>query len=358
MHNPALIAMLYREAQSLISMARELGQDDEVTLVEKQAETLKSALDEAWNPRAALYNYRDRETGVSTRGKILGRLKGSGTIKLKQTFDPPIRLLIEVQAKDPGAKRPQVIISEYVTKGENEVIRGGGFRWCSGGLVATSQQVHEKIGRVQVKSLKKNDKVIVRKLDYTLEDHTLLLPLWAGIPDERTAKVLVGQTILNADRFDRPYGIPACPNVTSKQSDLVCSSVYPAWNQLIGEGLLAYGFREDAARLVIHLMAGVIKNLKQNRAFYERYHADTGLGIGERNAVSGLAPVGLFLQALGVQLISATRVRLEGENPFPWPVTVQFKGTRVLRGLDHTEVIFSNGKSVIVDDPAPCIVSL
>jgi hypothetical protein len=358
MHNPALMAMLYREAQSLTLIVRELGQTDEVELVKKQAERLKSALDEVWNPRTALYSYRDRETGESTRGKILGRLKGPGTIKLKQTFDPPIRLLIEVQAKDPGAKRPQVIISEYVTKGENEVIRGGGFHWRSGGLVATSQQVHEKIGRVQVKGLKKNDKVIVRKLDYTLEDHTLLLPLWGGVPDEQTAKVLVNRTILNADRFDRPYGIPACPNMPSKQADLVCSSVYPAWNQLIGEGMLAYGFREDAARLVIHLMTGVIHNLKQKRAFYERYHADTGQGIGERNAVSGLAPVGLFLQALGVQVISPTRVRLEGKNPFPWPVTVQFKGTKVLRGLDRTEVIFSNGKSVIVDDPTPCLVSL
>jgi hypothetical protein len=200
--------------------------------------------------------------------------------------------------------------------------------------------------------------VIVRKLDYTLEDHTLLLPLWGGIPDEKTVKVLIGQTILNADRFDRPYGIPACPNVPRNQADLVCSSVYLAWNQLIGEGMLAYGFRKDAARLVIHLMAGIIQNLKRKRAFYERYHADTGQGIGERNAVSGLAPVGLFLQALGVQVISPTRVRLEAENPFPWPVTIRFKGLKVLRGLDRTEVIFPNGKSVIVDDPTPCLISL
>ena len=121
---------------------------------------------------------------------------------------------------------------------------------------------------------------------------------------------------------------------------------------------MAYGFRVEAARLVAHFMTGVIKNLKQKSAFYQRYHADTGLGLGERNAVSGLAPVGLFLQILGVQVLAPSRVRLEGKNPFPWPVTVQYKGLRIIRGLDRTEVKFPNGKSVIVDDPAPCVISL
>ena len=358
MHNPALIAMLYREALSLIKMAEHLGQDDELELVRKQVENLKLALDEAWNPRTALYRYRDRETGVSTSGKILGRQKGSGTIKLKQIFEPPIRLLIEVQTKSPGAKRPQVSISEYATKGENEVISGSEFQLHSGGMVATSQQVHGKIGRIQIKGVDSEDKVVVRRLNYTGEDHTLLLPLWAGAPDSQLAQVMVNRTILNAERFDRAFGIPACPLVPNAKADHACLSVYLPWNQLICEGLLAYGFRKEAARLVVHIMTGIIQNLKEKRTFYQRYHAETGQGLGERNAISGLAPVGLFMKVLGVQVLSPTRVRLEGKNPFPWPVTIQYKGLKILRQLDHTEVIFPNGKSVMVDDPVSCIVSL
>jgi len=185
-----------------------------------------------------------------------------------------------------------------------------------------------------------------------------MLPLWAGIPDAQQAQVMTSRNVLNADRFDRPFGIPACPTAPNVEADPTCSSVYLPWNQLICEGMLACGFRQDAARLVAHLMTGVIQNLNQKRAFYQNYHADTGQGLGERNALSGLAPVGLFLQVLGVHVLSATRVRLEGKNPFPWPVTVQFKGLRVVRGLERTEVIFPNGKSVTVEDPAPCIVSL
>jgi hypothetical protein len=358
MHNPALMGLLYREAQSLILMAEQLGLEDDVRLVKKQIESLKSALDEAWNPRTALYRYRDRETGESAPGKVLARRQGSGTIKLKQTFDPPIRLLIEVQTDDTRAKRPQVVISEYATKGENEVLSSGQFQWRSGGMVATSQMVHGKIGRIQIKGLDRKSKVIVRRLGYTGEDHTLLLPLWAGVPDSKQAQVMVKRTILSAERFDRPFGIPACPTVPKAEADSICSSVYLPWNLLICEGMLAYGFHEEAARLVAHLMAGIIQNLKQKRAFYQHYHADTGQGIGERNAVSGLAPVGLFLQVLGVQVLSDTRVRLEGMNPFPWPVTLKYKGLKIIRGLDDTDVIFPNGKSVKVDDPAPCVVAL
>ena len=358
MHNPALMAMLYREGKALIQMAEQLERGDEVGLVEKQLGSLKSALDEAWNPRAALYSYRDRETGVSTSGKVLGRQSGPGTIKLKQEFEPPIRLLIEVQSKDPGAKRPQVIISEYVTKGENEVITPGQFKLRSGGMVATSQQVHGKIGRIQVKGAGTKDKVIVRRLDYSLEDHTLLLPLWAGIPDDQQAQVMLGRTISDAQRFERPYGIPACPIAANSEAEALCASVYLPWNLLICEGLLTYGFRDDAARLVAHLITGIIQNLKQKRAFYQRYHSETGQGIGERNAISGLAPVGLFMQVLGVQVLSPTRVHLEGENPFPWPVSITYKGLKIVRGLEHTEVKFPNGKCVTIDDPVPCIVSL
>jgi hypothetical protein len=358
MHNPALMAMLYREGRCLIKMADRLGRESEVGLVRRQIERLKSALDESWNPRTALYRYRDRQTGESTSGKVLGRLQGSGMIKLKQAFKPPVRLLIEVQTKDPATRRPQVIISEFVTKGENEIIQGGQFHWRSGGMVATSLQVHEKIGRIQLKGVGAKDKVIVRRPDYSGEDHTLLLPLWAGVPDAKQAQLIVKRNLLNADRFDRPYGIPACRTAPNIEADPVCSSVYLPWNQLLCEGMLAYGFRQEAARLVAHLMAGVIQNLKQMRAFYQRYHSDTGQGLGERNALSGLAPVGLFLQVLGVQVLSPTRVRLEGENPYPWPVTVQYKGLKVVRGLERTEVIFPNGKSATVDHPAPCIVSL
>jgi hypothetical protein len=127
---------------------------------------------------------------------------------------------------------------------------------------------------------------------------------------------------------------------------------------MIGEGLLKYHFRSEAADLVSRLMGAVVHSLRENGVFQRYYHADTGEGIGERNALSGLAPLGLFLETLGVRLISNKRVFLTGFNPFPWPVTVKYRGTTILRQQDRTSVTFPNGQNVLVDDPSPMIISL
>jgi hypothetical protein len=66
----------------------------------------------------------------------------------------------------------------------------------------------------------------------------------------------------------------------------------------------------------------------------------------------------LICYASGREILSGTRVKLEGANPFPWDVTINYKGLKVKRGQEKTEVIFANGKSVTVTDIEPVVVSL
>lgn len=355
--SPALLSMLARESACLILIAEKLNRVNEVELVKHQAELLDHAVAAGWDERAALYQYRDIATRLSLAGQVIAKGRGGATLKPKKEFEPRVRLLVEIQTKSPAAKRPTVRLAEYATKEPVEVIAPEQFQWRSGGLVATSQKVYARLGRVDALGLDAKDRIIVRTVDLTQQDHTLLLPLWAGLPDLQRAQTLIGRALLDASRFDRPFGLPACASSSELAADAAFSSVHLPWNGLIGEGLLAYGFHTEAARLVEHMMSAVVKNLKEKSAFYQRYHAETGAPIGERNALTGLAPLGLFLQTLGVTILSATRVRLEGKNPFQWPVTLRYRGLAVIRGLDSTEVVFANGKSVIVADPKPCIVS-
>lgn len=357
-HSPALCAMLYREARCLIRMAGVLGSVDDLSLLELQAGALQKIVKESWNASSAIYCYTDRDTHLSLPGKVLARGKeGAGSFRPKAEFEQPVRLQIEIRTKSHTSKRPEAEIGEYAIKGEPEIIGGHRFQWQSGGLAATSEKVYTRVGRVKVRGLDPKDKVIIRTVDLTFEDLTLLLPLWAGMSDPQHAQALIGRTILAAERFDRPFGLPALPDLPTPEADSVGMSVHLPWNHLIGEGLLAYGFRDEAARLTAHLMNGIIQNLKQMRAFYQRYHAERGTGIGERNSLNGLAPVGLFLHVLGVTILSPTRVRLEGRNPYPWPVTVKYRGLIVVRNLDHTAVTFPNGTSIHVTETAPVVVS-
>ncbi len=113
---PSLYAMLAREAGCLILMAEHLGRKSEAELVKRQAEALENAVQASWDERTALYQYRDPATHLCPKGEIIAQGKGGKPFKPKMQFEQPVRLLIEVQTKNPGAKRPEVRIAELVTK--------------------------------------------------------------------------------------------------------------------------------------------------------------------------------------------------------------------------------------------------
>src|SRR5688572_15560524 len=357
-HSPALEAMLYHEAACLIKMAEQLERNDALTLLHEQAAKLRKSIESTWQPRTGLYHYRDRATGLSLAGKVLVKQQGSGIAETKLKFEGPIRLLIEVQTESPAAKRPQIRIHEYATKPADQVISSSDYQWRNGGATYTTQKVYSRLAKVSVRGLDEADTVVISTLDFTTEDHTLFMPLWACVPDQQRAQTIIGRALLDASRFHRPFGVPAVPALSQPEAESVSQAVHLPWNLLICEGLLKYGFRTDAARTLVHNMTAIIQNLKQNRAFFARYHAEKGTGIGERNSLSGLAPVGLFMKVLGVEILSSARVKLEGENPFPWNVTIQYKGMKIIRGQNKTEVVFANGKSVVVTDMEPTVVSL
>jgi hypothetical protein len=105
-------------------------------------------------------------------------------------------------------------------------------------------------------------------------------------------------------------------------------------------------------------MAAVIASLKKDHCFRRHYHSGNGEGSGDRHILSGLAPLSLFLETLGVRLISNQKVALAGKNPFPWPVTVKYRGLTVMRQKEKSMVIFPDGQTVVVEDPEPRIISL
>jgi hypothetical protein len=357
--SPALSAALYREASLLCKMAELVGRTSDLTLLRKQMETLRRGIEACWDAEAALYHYADCETHLSLPGKILSERQAVPELDLQKEFKQPSRLILRIHGQGEALKRPRVSIKGmFEGKEQTESLDRHDFRFSAAGAVATSKKIYDSVGHFEFEGLSRRDRITLQTVDLTIADQTLLMPLWAGIPDEQRASVLVHRSILNADRFDHPYGLSALPRVLVRDSDPLCLSVHIPWNQLIAEGLLAYGYRKEAARLVAHIMSAIIPNLKRSQSFYRTYHAETGAGQGERDSLHGLAPVGLFLQTLGVEIISPKQVKIRDENPFPWPVTVKYRGLTIARMLDHTEVIFPNGQSAQVSHPAEVLVSM
>jgi hypothetical protein len=268
--------------------------------------------------------------------------------------------LVRVTTASEATTHPELVVHGENTSGQRRVehITHEHFRWFLGKGTFTGERVYARLERVIVKGINPDDQVAVHGMGLSRLDNTLLLPLWAEAPDAKRARSLVKRSITASQRYGRAFGLSACPVRVKDPARSVCSNVHPPWNAMIGEGMLAYGYREEAAALVARLMSAIIQNLKRNHAFSRTYHADSGEGMGERNAIAGLAPLGLFLDTLGVRIYDARRVFLSGFNPFPWPVTVKYRGLTILRRKESTVITFPDGQTATVDDPAPQMVSL
>ena len=356
--SPALSAALFREAQCLIKMAEMLGRNSDTITLKAQSETLRIGIQACWDPDDDSYHYSDRDTHLSLPGKSLSERQAAPLIQLQKKFKQPVRLVIRIQGQNEALKRPHIVITGQLNnQKQTEILETRDFTYSSSGAVATTEKVYTSLGDFEIEGLTRLDRINIQTVDLSIHDHTLLMPLWAGIPGRHDAHGLVYRTILDANQFDHPFGIPALPRLFIKEADAVSNSVHLPWNHLAGEGLLGYGYRRETVRLTAHLMSAVIQNLKRSQSFYRNYHAETGAGLGERNTLQGLAPLGLFMDALGVEIISQTRVILRGENLFPWPVTVKYRGLTVSRLMGQTEVIFPNGQTVTYTDPTDAVVT-
>jgi hypothetical protein len=280
-------------------------------------------------------------------------------VEIQQQFEQPARLLFRVKSNGETTRRSQVFVHGSAPSGNHRVERipPERFQWFVGLGTVTSDNTYQSVEQVEIQGLDEEDDATIFSVPLKALDHTLLLPLWAGIPNPKRAKSLVTRTITNPDYFWRPFGISACRYKTQQDSP-VCQQVHVQWNALIGHGMVKYGFREEAAELLSRLMNGILQALKTEGGFRRYYQAETGQGIGEKDALGGLAPLGLFLDIAGIELISPFKVALAGTNPFPWPVTVKYRGLTVLRRKDTTKVIFPDGQTVSVNHPNPCIVAL
>ncbi len=368
--SPALGAMLCKELRSLGQIAGALGQPEEEKRLRSKADGLSALVEACWNPRKKRYQLRDRDSHFSPAGKTVGKLRGPGTFTLDRSFGKPLRLLVRLDLQGHATRRPVVTLTGQQDGSPRlETFERGDFHWGHNLAVATCRGCYTSLVEIKLDGVEKRDRLTIMVVDYASNDITLLLPLWADIPDRDRAAFLLAESLLDPAGFGKPFGSPACPDSSftpgrahSKEAtaeiDQICNAVHLPWNALIAEGLLNYGMRPEAAQICYRLMSAVIRNLKKQHAFSATYHAATGAGMGERNSLQGLAPVGLFLETLGVRIETPERVVLSGKNPYPWPVTVKYRGLMVTRQADQTVVVFPNGQTLTLPDPTDAVVSI
>jgi hypothetical protein len=358
--SPDLCSYLYREGISLIAIANEITERGSIPQLQGMVEHLKSMVEQSWDDTYACFLYRDRDSHISTSSEILGILTGTGTLDIHRNFHPPVRPVFQMTSQSEGTRPIQIYIHGIASNGAHRVdhISPGQIHWHMQNGYHTSEYIYETIEHIEISGLLSTDELTVRTLGINRIDQTLLIPLWAGIPSEEKAKILINLTIMNKKMFLSQYGLRSIiDSVTPDDHATGNVSIQLAWMSLIMEGLIYYGERKNAAELFTRSMKAVVNSLKRDLSFHQFYHPETGQPFGPANSLTSLIPVGIFLNILGVKIINSSKVELTGSNPFPWPVTIKYRGLTVVQQEKKALIIFSDGQNITVDNNQPKIIN-
>jgi hypothetical protein len=344
-----LASYLYRECQSLILIAEALDRPDLVPALRSRMERLSEAVEASWSEDGACYRHMDRDHHISPQGELLGSEHGSFRLEINKDFEPPVRVLVKVTGPESDAHKMKATLrGKPVEGGRLRVYHmpREAFRWFWERGAATSPVAFQSVKSIEITGLSDEFMVEIWTADFSREDQTLLLPLWAGIPDRQRADRLVQETILDPKRFWRAFGIPSCSAedpafTTGKASGAGAVGMF--WNTLICEGLIEHGYTFQAVELVSRLTEATIVALRNDKAFRENYDPDEPRAFGDRGHICGTAPVHLFLQTLGVRLISTRKIELRAGNPYPWPIVLRWRGVVIQYEADQCKVTFPNG---------------
>lgn len=352
---PDLTAFLLCEFVSLAAMAKELGKSQEVADYEALSARLRQALDRAWDEESSRYLFLDRDTHVAGEGKRLGKRKGNFSLKVGKRFESEVRIVVRVRGPEMKASEGTVTIHGRGPKGQfrTEKLSKEDFRWFTEIGHGTTTHTFASIERVVSKGFAKEFTILVTTADHRRTELSQWLPLVSGsVSRERALRSVRDQLLTEA--FWRGGGLPslAAHDPAYDPDGRPETAGVRMWiNSLIGQALVELGLRSEAADLVQRLMESCMASLEKKGAFASHYHPDTPMGIGEIGSIEGLAPLHLFLEVLGVRLMQGPVVEIRGINPFPWPVTVRWRGVTVNRPIQGpTGVGFDNGAVVWLEE--------
>ncbi len=340
--SPALYALLYRALERMEDAMTAAGLEPPPD-ARTRRRRLRTAVQAMWDARRRAPLYRDYETHERPPHRTLGKQRGNGALVLEETFPTPSRVVVHVFPAGGGVRPVSVVLRGRDARGKplEEHLTGGALTWHEGRGVATSQHVFAHLAAVTVEGLRSRCRWVVLTPQYDVPDISLLLPFWAGmLTDAQTDAVR--RALVSERAYGRPFGLPLSPRGGKKAADWL-RAVYMPWVTFAVEGLLAHGFVAEAAHVLTAAARAATRTLIEEGGFRDAYHADTGAGMGGREGLTGLLPVGLWMQVAGIQPLNPHRVRFAWPMPFDEEIVVQVWGWQIRRTPAHTEVRTPDG---------------
>jgi len=356
--SPALISMLYQEAEAIERIAGILHETTHQSRFNERKELLKERLEETWQDHLNRFGYLDCQSHLNHTWVSLYQGVIQEEQKIDQTFKTPQRLAIHLHAAD---EHTRVCLLEINGKDAQGVLIKEKYKpldihWALNTAHITTENLYAAVDSLTIKGMKSNDYLHIETADYAQGDITCLLPIWSGGASKQCLDAMV-ESHLDPENARNTFGIPETWHEERELPGSLPLYVNVLWNTLIIRGLLREGYGEEAAALFSTLMSTIMRGLRDFQGFFPYYDSKTGKPVGKRNAIAGLAPIRLFLDIAGIRLFSPDRVAIWGCSPFPSPIKVQWQGLSLRREGVQTQITFPDGTVHQTDSEEPVMIT-
>jgi hypothetical protein len=344
--SPALGAMLYHECCALIKISQKLDKPEEISWLQVTAERIREHVQSSWNEKKATYLYRDIRSSQTGSTSDCFQAERDGTYPVEINCDSERRLLVRCTKK--GSLPENAAVTLHGKNLHGAVMEEFQFskRQFQQGIVRlTSSSLFSTIEKIEVTGLHEEDQISVSLVGFDDEDISLLLPLWAGIPTAKQAKRLVTETLMK--RYLSPLGLSVVP---SRRYAKDHHTVQSFWNSILVEGMLNYGMREQAAKVLFAFLGAVRGQWENNFVLNDTIRVTDSQGVGDRDNVSALPGVVPLLRCLGMEQVRPNEVIFSGLNEFLPAFTVQYGRTSVYLNKECTKISTLNGSKIEIHD--------
>lgn len=357
--SPELGALLYRECQDFIKIAEIVQMQEIIPTVVEWSQKMQKFVQKMWDPDASCYRSWDRDSHLRPKTKLHGIYNGSGNVQVDSILSIATRFILHFTSKEMGNRRPTVILRGRNLKGRfcRETIEPRQIQWLSENGYAVTENVFSTLSSLQLEGLSASNQVALYYHGCDFLHSTSFLTLWSEVADPTLAHILIEKTLLNPQGFWQSFGIPSVIELEPDVQQASLGIAHIPLVTIVCESLVKYGYLSEAVALFGRLMDTVGRNLKQNWMFFGNYRAGSGIGMGERNAITGAVPTDLFLLISGIKIISPTKIILSGFNPFMGTISVSYRGLKIVRLQQKTFVTFPNGSTIEDALPEPHEVS-
>jgi hypothetical protein len=323
LETPGLAAFLHNEICQLEELGEMISKDSLSPELTTRMRTLEEYILSSWHEGESRFRSRDYQSHFSREGySLTGSIQnGWNILRTKLPFTSRLRLIVTGTAENRPSQHLRITLQGVDWRGRYRVeeLTSQDFLWQENSAQGTTLSIYSQLDYCAASGLARNQFVQIEVPSSDRQDLSLTLPYWLETLPADIGEILASSSLGEKGLFRSNYGLKITPLLKD-------SPVQLSLNLLVVQGLIKAGYAPLAGEILVCLMDAASQNILHDGYLYSTWDSKTGQGFGKPNQLTGLLPIRLLLDLLGIRFLVTGEFILEERTPLLFPVQLIYKG--------------------------------